>query len=92
MNRKGGPRRKTRHLMKRKERGKIAIRSFFKSFKEGDRVQLVAEPIMQKGMFPLRFYGRWGIVTGKKGRAYQVMIKDHCKEKSFIVHPVHLKK
>ena len=94
MNRKGGPRRKSRQKMSKKpgERGKLRIKAILQSFKEGDKVQLVADPSYQKGLFHLRFYGTKGIVKSKKGNSYYVDIKDGNKEKSLIVHPVHLKK
>ena len=94
MNRKGGPRRKSRSKLTKTAgtKGKISIRGFFQKFKEGDKVQLVADSGLQKGMFPLRFHGKKGTVTGKQGRAYFVKIKDQTKEKSFIVHPLHLKR
>ena len=47
---------------------------------------------MQKGMYHSRFYGKMGVVKGKKGRCYEVMITDGSKQKTLIVHPVHLKK
>ena len=94
MNRKGGPNRKVRSKLTREsgEKGKLSIRRFLQSLKIGDRVKLMAEPSIQKGRFPLRFYGKSAVVKAKQGNAYMVSIKDHDKEKSFIVHPIHLKK
>ena len=74
------------------EKGKVTIRKIFQSFKTGDKVQLIAEPSHQKGLFALRFYGKKGTIKSKKGRSYYVKIKDGNKEKLQIVHPVHLKK
>ena len=94
MNRKGGARRKTRNILKRpkKSKGKVSIRKILQPFKVGDRVQLLADSSMQGGMFPLRFYGKMGTISSKQGRSYLVDMKDHKKEKTFIVHPIHLKK
>ena len=94
MNRKGGPRRKTRNKLKRpaKLKRKISIRSILQRFKAGDKVQLLADASMQGGMFPLRFYGKMGVVKSKQGRAYLVDMNDRTKKKTFIVHPIHLKK
>ncbi len=94
MNRKGGARRKTRQKMSKKpsEKGKISIRRLLGSFKEGDKVQLLADSGYKGGTFPLRFYGKKGIVKSKQGRAYHIIINDQNKYKSLIVHPVHLKK
>ncbi len=94
MQRTGGYRRKTRSKLRKNVRakGKVAIRNFFQSFNEGDRVNLVAEPGVQRGIYHPRFHGRTGVVTSKQGNSYYVKIKDGNKEKSIIVHPVHLKK
>ncbi|MDO8555793.1 MAG: 50S ribosomal protein L21e [Nanoarchaeota archaeon] len=88
----GGFRRKTRAKMRKnyKDRGKISIRSFLQSFKAGDKVVLKAEPAYQLGMYYPRFHGKQGIVAGKAGKCYQVMIFDGNKEKMVVVHPIHL--
>ncbi len=95
MNRKGGSRRKTRQKMtqEKSKKGKINIKQLLKTFKVGDKVQLVANPTQQKkGLFNLRFHGKHGVIKAKQGKAYQVTIKDHTKEKVMIAHSVHLKK
>jgi|TARA_B100002003_G_C14024265_1_gene493895 large subunit ribosomal protein L21e len=94
MNRKGGPRRKTRNKLKvpTKSKGKISIRKILKTFKIGDKVQLVADGSVQGGMFPLRFYGKNGVIKAKQGRSYLVDMNDRTKKKTFIVRPVHLKR
>jgi large subunit ribosomal protein L21e len=90
----GGFRRKTRSKLskKRDEKGRIKLKNFLQKFSEGDRVYLKAEPAYQKGMYFPRFHGKSGIVRGKKGRCYSILIKDGKKEKEVVVHPVHLKK
>ena len=93
MKRTGGARRKTRSKMRKNVRtkGKISLTRYFRVFENGAKVNLVAEPSVQKGMYYPRFHGMAGIVTGKKGRCYEVEIKDHRMKKTVIVHPVHLK-
>ena len=88
----GGFRRKTRQIMRKsvRQKGKISLSKYFQQFKEGERVVLKAEPAVQKGMYFPRFHGKSGIIKGKKGRCYEVNIKDGGKEKVLIVHPVHL--
>jgi ribosomal protein L21E len=90
----GGRRRKTRQLLRKhpRKQGKISINTYLQKFKEGDSVQLIAEPAVQKGIYHLDFYGKPGIVIGKQGTCYKVEIKDGGKMKCIIVHPVHLKK
>ena len=90
----GTSRRKTRSKLSKKTRaqGKVSILSYFQSFKEGDKVSLKAEPAIQKGMYWPRFYGKIGTIKGKQGKCYKVQIIDHNKQKTLIVHPVHLRK
>jgi large subunit ribosomal protein L21e len=90
----GTARRKTRHKLGKsfRQKGKISITNYFQQFKTGDRIQLVAEPAYQKGMYHPRFYGNVGIVMNKKGKCYEVSINDKGKEKTLIVHPIHLKR
>jgi len=90
----GGMRRKTRDKLSKnlKEKGKISLRKYFQKLDVGDRVCLKADPGVQKGMYLPRFHGKIGVLTGKKGRCYEVSIKDFGKAKTVVVHPVHLTK
>jgi len=94
MQRTGGTRRKTRNKLKKniRAKGKIAIRRYFQSFDEGERVYFVAEPAVQGGMYHPKFHGKSGVVTKKQGSNYYVKIMDGNKEKSILIHPIHLKK
>ncbi len=89
----GGVRRKTRHKLSKpaSQKGKISITQYFQKFNEGDKVQLKAEPAVQKGMYFPRFHGKSGVIVGKQGDCYQISIKDIKKQKTLVVHPVHLK-
>jgi large subunit ribosomal protein L21e len=90
----GGLRRKTRYKLKKelRQRGKLSLRKYFQSFAVGDKVYLAAEPAVQKGMYHPRFFGKAGTVEGKRGACYQVAISDGGKQKTLLVHPVHLKR
>lgn len=90
----GGFRRKTRSKLriKQKDKSPININKFTQEFKPGERVHLKANPKYQKGMYFPRFHGLSGLVTKKKGQCYYVKIKDNNKEKSLIIHPIHLQK
>lgn len=92
--RKGGVRRKTRYKFtkEKRRRGKISIMRYFQAFEAGERVLLDVEPAVQKGMYHPRFMGKSGIVKGRRGKCYEVTINDLGKEKTLMVHPVHLKK
>ena len=75
-----------------REKRKVRISSFLQTFNNGDRVVLKVEPAYQKGQYFLRFHGKTGVISNKTGTCYEVRIKDIDKEKTLIVHPVHLKK
>jgi len=72
-------------------KGKLSLSKYFQEFKEGDFVAVVKE-LSVKNNIPSRIQGRTGVVSGKRGRAYVVKIKDQEKEKTFIIEPIHLKK
>jgi large subunit ribosomal protein L21e len=90
----GSRRRKTRHKLRKKksDRGKLGISSFIKELKQGDKVVLKAEPSYHKGMYFHRFHGKTAVVKAKKGSCYEVSVRDGGKQKTLIVHPVHLKR
>jgi len=94
MKRQGGFRRGTRSKLKKshRDKGKISQRNFFQKLELGDRVKLTAEPAYHGGMYFPRFHGRVCVVCEKKGDCYCVNFKDKDKEKTLIVHPVHLTK
>ena len=90
----GGFRRKTRSKLRKnhRDKGKISIANYLQEFKVNEQVLLKAEPAIQKGMYFPRFHAKPGIVLGKQGRSYKVLIKDGGKDKILIVHPIHLKR
>ena len=89
-----GARKRSRHKMLKsaREKGKLPFSRYLQSIKVGERVTLKAEPGYQNGMYCLRFHNKIGTVTGKKGKCYEISIKDGGKKKMVIVHPVHLVK
>ena len=90
----GTSRSKTRHKLKKsvRQKGKIGLSKYFQKFKEGEKVALVAEPAVQKGMYHPRFHKKPGVIQAKEGTCYKVLIKDRGKPKTVVVHPVHLKR
>ncbi len=90
----GGSRRKTRKLLRKdvRSKGKVSISRYFAKYNPGDRVLLMAEPAVQKGMYFFRYYGKVGEVDSKRGECYVVKIKDRSVTKSLTIHPVHLRK
>jgi len=75
----------------KKEHGKIKLSRYFQKFKEGDRVAVIRELAMQP-KFPKKLQGRSGTIADKRGSSYLVKIKDLNMEKTYIIHPIHLKK
>src|SRR3989338_531908 len=90
----GGFRRKTRSKLKKavRSKGKISLTRYFQELKKGDKVHLIAEPSIHKGMYHPRFIGKRGTIVSNRGRCYEVSVKDINKEKILIAHPIHLKK
>jgi large subunit ribosomal protein L21e len=81
-------------MIKRKskrEKGKIKLSNYFQEFNEGDRVAVKRELSVQP-KFPKQIQGRSGVVKTKRGNSYIVKISDLNKEKTYLIHPVHLKK
>ena len=76
---------------KQREHGKIKLSRYFQKFKKGDRVAVVKELALQP-KFPKQLQGRSGVIEDKRGSSYIVKIKDLNKEKTYIIHPAHLKK
>jgi len=81
-------------MIKRKSirtKGKIKLSEYFQDFKKGDRVAVIRELALQP-KFPKKLQGRSGVIESKRGKSYIVKINDLNKEKTYIVHPVHLRK
>ena len=66
----GGFRRKTRTKLKKplRKKGKVSLKSYFEEFKAGDKIKLLAESAIQKGMYHPRFHRKTGIIQEKNGR------------------------
>ncbi len=92
--RQGGSRRKTRHkLQKRKrDRGKVTVTRMLQEFKIGDRVRILQEPAVQKGMPSAHFKNLVGKVVKKQGKSYLIEVKDFKMLKKVISSGVHLKR
>ena len=74
-----------------REKGKIKLSHYFKKFKDGERVAVVRDLGIKSG-FPKRIIGKSGKITCSRGRYKLVEIKDGDKTKTFIIHPIHLRK
>lgn len=89
-----GTRTKTRQLLKKKPRarGLPPITRKFQIFENGERVNIIIDPSVHKGMPFSRFHGLTGIVAGRRGAAYEVCVKSGDKTKMVVARPEHLVK
>jgi len=92
--RQGGFRAKTRHKLRKKPRtrGKVTLTRILKVLNIGDRVRVLHEPAIHKGMPHPRFKNRVGVIKKKQGKAYLVEVKDGKKKKQLLSTSVHLNK
>ena len=72
-------------------KGKLQLSRYFQELKEGDMVAVKREFSLNAG-FPKRLQGRTGVVKERKGKVYNIKIKDQAKEKQFLIAPIHLKR
>lgn len=88
-----GPRKKTRYKFKKdqRKRGILPVTSLIQKYEVGQKVHVVCEPSVQKGMPHRRFHGKTGTVIGQRGRAWLLSIRDGDSEKIVIARPQHLK-
>jgi large subunit ribosomal protein L21e len=74
-----------------REKGKLRLSGYFKKIEDGASVALVSDAGV-RASFPKRIKGMSGKVLGSRGRFKLVEIKDGNKAKTFIIHPIHLRK
>lgn len=89
-----GTRHRTRKLLRKniRERGSVPPLSLLMlEYKDGDRVHIVINPSVHKGMPHRRFHGKTGVVVGKRGKSYIVKVYLGDKEKTLFVRPEHLR-
>jgi len=90
--RRGGFRARTRKTLAKhpRDRGKVSVTAMMQEFKTGDRVIILQEPAIHKGMPHPRYKSRTGVVIGEQGRVYKVRIQDGGSTKIMLSAPVHL--
>jgi large subunit ribosomal protein L21e len=88
-----GPRKKTRYKFKKnlRQRGLPPVTSLIQEFETGQKVHVVCESSIQKGMPHRRFHGKTGTVIGRRGRAWVLAVRDGNAQKVVIARPQHLK-
>ncbi len=92
MKKSKGFRARTRRLLKKRprERGKISLSKLLHQYEHGNRVVIMIEPSVQKGMPHRRYHGKVGTVIEKRGRSYIVSVTQGKALKEIIVRPEHL--
>jgi len=88
-----GFRARTRSLMSKRvrTRGLAPVNTVLVDYEVGDRVNIVIDPAIHKGMPHRRYHGLTGVVTGKRGRGIEVDVKLRKAMKSLIIRPEHLR-
>lgn len=74
-----------------RQKGKIKLSEYFKKLDEGERVAVIVEKGV-RASFPKRLQGRSGKVIATRGNFKLVEINDKNKVKTYIIHPVHLRR
>lgn len=94
MERSRGFRTRTRgKLTKRyRDRNPNIISRLLEEYTEGDKVHIVLEPSIHRGMPHPKFHGMTGTIVGKRGTSYLVEIRDKKKYKTIITRPEHMRK
>jgi large subunit ribosomal protein L21e len=87
-----GYRSRTRSLLRKKprERGKIGLSRILRPYKPGEKVTILIEPSVHKGMPHRRYHGRVGLIQGKRGKSYVVHVEMGKQIKQIIARPEHL--
>ena len=87
-----GTRTKTRNLLKKRARarGLSPITKGLQTFEAGEKVNIIIDPSVHKGMPFSRVHGLTGVVVGARGCAYEVSVKDGNKTKMVVARPEHL--
>lgn len=88
-----GYRTRTRKILCKdiREKGITPLSRIIYPYKEGDKVVIVIDPSVHKGMPHRRYHGKVGTISGRRGRAYIVHVYIGNKEKTLIVRPQHIK-
>jgi large subunit ribosomal protein L21e len=89
-----GPRRRTRKVLSKRprKRGLSPITHEFQDFEVGERVNIVLDSSIHRGMPHPRFHGKTGTVVGNQGTAFVVKVRDGNKLKTVVSRPEHLRR
>ncbi|AEH61126.1 Ribosomal protein L21e [Methanosalsum zhilinae DSM 4017] len=93
MSKSQGERYCTRYKLKKsvRERGISPVVKAIQEFDQGQMVHIDIDPSVHKGMPNAKFQGKTAKVTGQRGRAYILQVRDGNALKEVICVPEHLK-
>lgn len=81
-----------RHRKKVRSRGLSSIEKYLIDYEINDKVNIITDPSQHKrGMPHRRYHGRTGVIVGKRGRCYEVLIKLGKSKKFLIIGKEHLR-
>lgn len=92
MRRSKGYRSRTRSLLRKhpRERGKIGLSRILRAYQIGDKVTILLEASVHKGMPHRRYHGRSGTIQEKRGKSYVVNVEIGKQTKQIIARPEHI--
>jgi large subunit ribosomal protein L21e len=87
-----GYRSRTRSLLHKhpRERGKIGLSRILRTYEPGQKVTILIESSVHKGMPHRRYHGRVGVIREKRGKSYVVDVEMGNQTKQIIARPEHL--
>jgi large subunit ribosomal protein L21e len=92
MRRSKGYRSRTRSLLRKhpRERGKIGLSRILRAYQIGDKVTILLDASVHKGMPHRRYHGRSGTIQEKRGKSYVVNVEMGKQTKQIIAKPEHI--
>ncbi|MCE4607081.1 MAG: 50S ribosomal protein L21e [Desulfurococcales archaeon] len=89
-----GFRHRTRKLFKKHVRDKGGvppISLLLHDYNVGDKVHIIINSAIHKGMPHRRYHGKTAVIVGKRGKAYLVSVTLGNKKKLLVIRPEHLR-
>ncbi len=84
-----GKRSNTRRKLKGGKRQSVS--QLVRTFEENESVQIRIDPSHHSGMPAAKFHGVSGKVSAKRGKVYEVAVKDRKASRTLVVHAAHMK-
>lgn len=87
-----GFRSRSRHLLRKKARrsGKIGLSRLLHNYAVNDKVRVIIDSAVHKGMPHRRFHGLIGRVLSRRGKSYIIEVPVGGAVKNIIVRPEHI--